>query len=148
VVDLPHGRTFTALRGGGAAVDGVPLRASGCVTLGDAIVGVTGTPPDDAGWWQFRAFGALALDLCAVAEGTLDGYVDCVPSLHGPWDYLGGALVCAEAGVVVADAAGRELTVLDPLARRTPVAGGTPELFAALLAVRGRLPDPVAPGRR
>jgi fructose-1,6-bisphosphatase/inositol monophosphatase family enzyme len=145
VVDLPHGRTFTAVRGGGAAVNGVPLRASECAVLGDAIVGVTGTPPDAAGWWQFRSLGALALDLCAVAEGTLDGYVDCVPSsLHGPWDYLGGALVCAEAGALVADAAGRELSIVDPLVRRTPVAGGTPALFEALLAVRRRLPDPAA----
>jgi fructose-1,6-bisphosphatase/inositol monophosphatase family enzyme len=146
VVDLPHGRTFTALRGGGAAVDGVPLRASGCAVLGDAVVGVTGTPPDAAGWWQFRSLGALALDLCAVAEGTLDGYVDCVPSSHGPWDYLGGALVCTEAGALVADAAGREMTALDPLVRRTPVAGATPELFEALLAVRRRLPDPATAG--
>jgi myo-inositol-1(or 4)-monophosphatase len=145
VVDLPHGRTFTAVRGGGAAVDGVPLQASGCAVLRDAVVGVTGTPPDAAGWWQFRSLGALALDLCAVAEGTLDGYIDCVPSLHGPWDYLGGALVCVEAGAVVADAVGRELTVVDPLVRRTPVAGATPELFEALLAVRRRLPDPEVP---
>ena len=81
-----------------------------------------------------------------MAEGTLDGYVDCMPSPHGPWDYLGGALVCAEAGALVADAAGRELTVLDPLARRTPVAGATPALFEALLAARRRLPDPAAAG--
>ena len=73
------------------------------------------------------ALGAVALDLCAVAEGTLDGYVDASgPSAHGAWDYLGGALVCAEAGAVVADALGRDLNVLDPAARRTPVAAGTP----------------------
>jgi fructose-1,6-bisphosphatase/inositol monophosphatase family enzyme len=147
VVDLPHGRTFTAVRGGGAAVDGVPLQASGCAVLADAVVGVTGTPPDAAGWWQFRSLGAMALDLCAVAEGTLDGLVDCVPSLHGPWDYLGGGLVCVEAGALVADAAGRELAVIDPLVRRTPVAGATPELLEALLAVRRRLPDRSAPVR-
>ena len=49
-------------------------------------------------------------------------YVDCSRDAHGPWDYLGGLLVCREAGAVVADAFDRELVVLDHAARRTPVA--------------------------
>jgi myo-inositol-1(or 4)-monophosphatase len=140
VVDLPHGRTFTAVRGGGASVDGVPLEPTGCTAVADAVVGISGLLPESLGWSQFRALGAVALDLCAVAEGTLDGYVDASsPSAHGTWDYLGGALVCAEAGAVVADALGRELTVLDAAARRTPVAAGTPELLDALVAARRRV---------
>jgi myo-inositol-1(or 4)-monophosphatase len=138
VVDLAHGRTFTAVRGGGASVDGLALSPSGCTSAADAVVGISGMPPVPLGWRQFRALGAIALDLCAVAEGTLDGYVDALPSAHGPWDYLGGALVCAEAGAVVADAEGRELAVLDHAARRTPVAAGTPDLLADLLVARRR----------
>jgi fructose-1,6-bisphosphatase/inositol monophosphatase family enzyme len=139
VVDLPHGRTFTAIRGGGASVDGVPLEPTRCTSVAAAVVGVSGLPPEPLGWSQFRALGAIALDLCAVAEGTLDGYVDAsTPSAHGAWDYLGGALVCAEAGARVADALGRDLTVLDPTARRTPVAAATPELLDALVAARRR----------
>jgi fructose-1,6-bisphosphatase/inositol monophosphatase family enzyme len=76
-----------------------------------------------------------------VAEGTLDAYVDCSPSAHGPWDYLGGALVCAEAGAVVDDAFGRGLSILDHQARRTPVAAATPELFDALVSARRRQGD-------
>jgi fructose-1,6-bisphosphatase/inositol monophosphatase family enzyme len=144
VVDLPHGRTFTAVRGGGAHVDGVPLVPSGCDDLGEALVGISGLPERSLGWRQFRTMGAAALDLCAVAEGTLDGFVDCSPSAHGPWDYLGGALVCIEAGVPVADALGRDLVVLDHAARRTPVAGATPALLDALLAARPRHADEVA----
>lgn len=136
VVDLPHGRTFTAVRGGGAHVDGVPLVPSGCTVVGDALVGISGLPERSLGWRQFRTMGAAALDLCAVAEGTLDGFVDCSPSAHGPWDYLGGALVCTEAGGMVADAQGRDLVVIDHAARRTPVAAATPELLDALLAAR------------
>lgn len=136
VVDLPHGRTFTAVRGGGAHVDGVPLRPSGCDTPADALVGISGLPAVPLGWRQFRTLGAAALDLCAVAEGTLDAYVDCSPSAHGAWDYLGGALVCAEAGAVVADAYGRDLAALDHRARRTPVAAATPALLDALTAAR------------
>jgi myo-inositol-1(or 4)-monophosphatase len=139
VVDLPHGRTFTAIRGGGASVDGVPLEPTRCTSVADAVVGISGLPPEPLGWRQFRALGAIALDLCAVAEGTLDGYVDAsTPSAHGAWDYLGGTLVCAEAGALVADALGRDLTVLDPTARRTPVAAATPELLDALMAARRR----------
>jgi myo-inositol-1(or 4)-monophosphatase len=136
VVDLPHGRTFTAVRGGGAAVDGIPLTASGCTLVGEAVVGISGLPAMPLGWRQFRALGAVALDLCAVAEGTLDGYVDCSVDAHGAWDYLGGALVCAEAGAVVADAFGRDLVSFDHAARRTPVAAATRELLDELVTGR------------
>ena len=136
VLDLARGRRFEALRGGGATVDGLPLRPTGCEELGDAVVGVSGLPPRHLGWGQFRALGAIALDLCAVAEGVLDGYVDCLPDAHGPWDYLGGLLVCREAGVPVADASGRDLVVLDHAARRTPVAAATSQLFDQLAAQR------------
>lgn len=141
VVDLPHGRTFAAVRGGGATVDGLPLRPSGCTEPGDALVAISGLPPETLGWNQFRTLGAAALDLCAVAEGTLDAFVDCSPSAHGPWDYLGGALVCTEAGAVVDDAFGRGLSTLDHQARRTPVAAATPELFDALVSARRRQGD-------
>jgi myo-inositol-1(or 4)-monophosphatase len=139
VVDLPHGRTFTAVRGGGAAVDGMPLGSSGGRLVGEAMVGLSGLPAVPLGWRQFRALGAVALDLCAVAEGTLDGYVDCSVDAHGPWDYLGGALVCAEAGAVVADAFGRDLVSFDHAARRTPVAAATRELLDALVTGRRNL---------
>ena len=139
VVDLPHGRTFTAVRGGGASVDGVPLRPSGCTEAGEALVGVSGLPSRSLGWRQFRALGAAALDLCAVADGTLDAFVDCTPSAHGAWDYLGSTLICLEAGAIVGDAHGRGLETLDPLARRTPVAAATQPLFEALVATRRQL---------
>ena len=141
VVDLPHGRTFAAVRGGGASVDGVPLAPSGCTVAGEALVAISGLPAVALGWRQFRTLGAAALDLCAVAEGTLDGFVDCLPSAHGAWDYLGGALICREAGAVVDDAFGRDLVTLDHLDRRTPVAAATPELFGDLVAARSRLAD-------
>jgi fructose-1,6-bisphosphatase/inositol monophosphatase family enzyme len=80
--------------------------------------------------------GASALDLCLVAAGTLDGYVDCVADAHGVWDYAAATLICAEAGVPVVDAHGRDLIHLDPSARRTPVAAATPALLDQLVAAR------------
>ncbi|MEA2686430.1 MAG: monophosphatase, partial [Actinomycetota bacterium] len=96
-----------------------------------------GLPDHHWGWDQYRAFGAAALDLCAVAAGRVDAYVDATPSAHGPWDYMAGLLICTEAGAVVTDAARRPLVVLDHGARRTPVAAATPALHATLAAMRG-----------
>ncbi|MDQ3758241.1 MAG: hypothetical protein M3394_10375, partial [Actinomycetota bacterium] len=80
-----------------------------------------------------RALGAAALDMCAVADGTLDAYLDCSAGAHGPWDYLGALLVCSEAGAVVADAGGRELVVREHADRRAPVAAATTVLLDEVL---------------
>ena len=140
VVNLAVGTRFDAVRGEGARCDGVPLRPSRCVDLDAAIIGLSGYPPYAFGWRQFRALGAVALDLCAVAAGWLDAYVDCSPDAHGVWDYLGGALVCQEAGAAVADAFGRDLVVREVEGRRTPVAAGTPALFEQARAARVSFP--------
>ncbi len=131
VANLATGHRFTAVRGQGVEVDALTRPRRRVTELGDAIVGVSGRPVVHGGWKQFRALGACALDLCSVASGGLDGYVD-VDDAHGVWDYLGGALVCEEAGMVVGDALGRELCVLDHAARRAPIVASTPELFDQL----------------
>jgi fructose-1,6-bisphosphatase/inositol monophosphatase family enzyme len=140
VVHLPTGRRYHAVRGGGAWCDGAPVRPTGCTDLARAVVGLSGYPPSYLGWYQYRVLGALALDLCAVASGLLDAYIDCSPSAHGPWDYLGGLLVCREAGALATEAYGRELVELDHGGRRTPVAAATPELLAEAVAARATLP--------
>jgi myo-inositol-1(or 4)-monophosphatase len=127
---------YEAVRGGGARCDGRLLRPSPCTELSTALVAVSGMPHRHFGWRQFRALGAAALDLCAVADGMVDGYVDCGTNAHGPWDYLGGMLVCREAGAVVADLHGRPLEARAQADRRTPVAAGTPALHAELAAAR------------
>ena len=83
-----------------------------------------------------RALGAAALDMCAVAAGRLDAYIDFSRNAHGPWDYLAGMLICQEAGAAVADAFGRDLVCLEHDCRRTPVAAATPSLLAELVALR------------
>jgi fructose-1,6-bisphosphatase/inositol monophosphatase family enzyme len=144
VVNLVSGERFAARRGGGATRDGAPITPSGATDLSRSLVGLSGLPPHHLGWKQFRALGAVALDLCAVASGTIDGYVDCSPSAHGSWDYLGGLLVCREAGASVVDAEGRDLVVLDHAERRTPVAAATPALLDALVDQRATFVDPVS----
>jgi len=136
VLNQVSGSCFEAVRGGGATRDGQPISPSNVSSLASAVVGLSGYPPSYLGWKQYRALGAVALDLCAVAEGTLDGYVDCGLSAHGPWDYLGGALVCKEAGGTVVDALGRDLVVRRHSDRRTPVAAGTAALLDELVEAR------------
>ena len=133
VLNLALGTRYEAARGGGARRDGVGLFRDDSPQLSEAIVGVSGLPASNPGWAQFRCLGAAALDLCAVADGTLDAYVDCVVDAHGVWDYLGALLVCREAGVTVEDAKGRDLCVLDRAIRRTPVAAAGTTLHEALL---------------
>lgn len=134
VVDLVTGERFDAVRGEGARLDGAPLGGpSGCTRLDDALVCFSGWPTAHLGWRQFRALGASALDICYVAAGRVDVFVDA-DSAHGVWDYLGALLVCREAGAVVTDHAGEELVVLDHDARRGPVAAATPALLTEVQA--------------
>jgi fructose-1,6-bisphosphatase/inositol monophosphatase family enzyme len=136
VANQATGQRYSAVRGGGASCDGVRLRPASCTHIGESIIGLNGLPPHPLGNRQSRVMGAVALDLCHVAAGVLDGYVDCLPEQHGVWDYAGSVLICQEAGAQVVDAFGRELIVLDPSARRTPVAAATTELLDQLLAAR------------
>ena len=138
VVNLASGARFWAVRGGGAFGDGGPLRPSGATSVAESILGLSGLPAISLGCRQTRALGACALDLCAVASGALDGFLDVTrPAAHGPWDYLGGLLVCREAGAPVADAGDRELVVVDHGARRSPVAAASAELLAKLVHLIG-----------
>lgn len=136
VVNQATGLTFEAVRGGGATCDGSRIAPSAATELDRSVIALSGFPGRHLGWKQYRAWGAAALDLCCVAAGKFDGYMDCSVNAHGPWDYLGGALVCMEAGAAVADGEGRDLVVREHAERRTPVAAATPALLAALIASR------------
>lgn len=136
VANQASGRRFEAVRGGGARADGTAIGPSGCSTMHEAIVAVSGYPTRYLGWSQYRSLGAAALDICAVADGTLDGFLDCAGHSLAPWDYMGALLVCQEAGAYVDDAYGRDLVVREHGPRRTPIAGATPELLAELIAGR------------
>jgi fructose-1,6-bisphosphatase/inositol monophosphatase family enzyme len=134
VVNQVSGVTYDAIRSGGARRDGMAIVPSSATRLSDSLVALSGFPARALGWKQYRAYGAAALDLCAVADGTFDAYLDCVPASHGPWDYLGGLLVCREAGAVVEEADGLDLIARGHEDRRSPVAAATRELTEELLA--------------
>jgi len=136
VANQATGERYWATRGGGAWCDGVRIGPTDCVDVADSIIGLNGLPPHPLGYRQSRVLGAVALDLCHVAAGVFDGYVDCVLEAHGVWDYAASVMICREAGAHVVDLHGRDLIVLDPTARRTPIAAATPSLLAQLVAAR------------
>jgi myo-inositol-1(or 4)-monophosphatase len=128
VVNQATGVATTAVRGEGARRDGEPIAPGKVERVEDAVVTLSGRPGQWLPWKQFRALGSAALNLCDVAAGALDGLVDG-GAWHAPWDYLGGLLICREAGAELVDAAGRELVVVDPDVRRQLLAAATPALL-------------------
>lgn len=136
VTNLASGERFEAIRSEGATFSGRstpgPNEPSGVTDLSEALLSFSGLPPSHGGWRQYRAYGAAALDMCAVATGSFDGFVD-VDGAHGVWDYAGAALICSEAGAVVGDALGRDLVTFDPGQRRAPVVAATGQLFDELV---------------
>lgn len=132
VANLATKERYHALRGAGAWKDGELLVPSRCTELRSAVVALSGFPGRHLGWAQFRAFGAAALELCAVADGTIDAFVVGQGANLAPWDYMGALLVCSEAGAPVCEMDGRELVVRDPAARRAVAAAATPQLLELL----------------
>jgi myo-inositol-1(or 4)-monophosphatase len=138
VYDPTRRELFSAERGGGAFLNGVPLRVSTAHDLVDAML-VTGFPYDvhqrvDEIVGLFAAFvgraravrrlGSAAIDLCYVAAGRLDGFWE---SDLKPWDIAGGALIVSEAGGQVTSLLG------EPFTSRA----------ASVLATNARLHDPM-----
>jgi fructose-1,6-bisphosphatase/inositol monophosphatase family enzyme len=138
VVNHATTERFIGVRGGGAERDGRSIRPSGATELADSIVGVSGLPARHFGWAQFRALGASAPDICAVACGVTDAWCDMHDEGHGVWDYLASIVILEAAGGVSAEVGGRDLCVLDHTARRAPAVAATPELLDALLTARRR----------
>ena len=137
VMNHATGEVFSATRGEGALRDGLPVRPSAVRKVEDAMVGLSGWPARLLPWLQYRALGCASLALCSLAAGGLDGYIDG-GAWHAPWDYLGGLLVCREAGASVVDIDGQELVTPALSARRQLLGAGTPELLAALRPSGGR----------
>jgi myo-inositol-1(or 4)-monophosphatase len=114
VCDPLRDETFVAHRGGGATLNGEPIRVSVADDLDHALL-ATGLPYDRRTHVDFylsfmadfirrtrdvRRAGSAALDLCYVACGRFDGFWEW--KLR-PWDTAAGALIVREAGGAVSD---------------------------------------------
>jgi len=117
VVEPVSGRVWSAAAGQGATCDGVPLRVTDETDLSLALVGcgfaydATRRARQAAMIGRLlprvrdlRRNGSAALELCGVAAGRADAFVE-----HGLgwWDWAAAALIAAEAGARVVAVSGR-----------------------------------------
>ena len=131
VVDVAGGTEYAAERHPSGEVtslrDGQPIAVRDPAPLGQRLVATGFSYEADVRALQaaatarllphirdIRRLGSCALDLCHVAEGRLDGYVE-----EGvqPWDHAAGALIAEGAGARVemaTGAAGRPLLLCAP----------------------------------
>ncbi len=108
VLDASSGELFTALVGRGSRLDGRPIGVSSAGSVAQALTGTGFHYRADVRVHQaaetarllpvvrdLRRLGSAALDLCYVACGRLDAYVE--RGLR-PWDLAAARLVVTEAG--------------------------------------------------
>jgi myo-inositol-1(or 4)-monophosphatase len=132
VMNQATGAVFEAQKGAGATRDGEAIHPSTQRDLAQAIVGFSGLPSRHLGWAQHRALGAASLEICLVADGSLDIYAVAQKSTLNPWDYLAGMLIAREAGAVDQDYRDEELETSAAVVRR-PVFACTTALLITML---------------
>ncbi|MEP9383473.1 inositol monophosphatase family protein [Nocardioides cheoyonin] len=156
VVDVPHATEFTAYRTPDGAVltrrDGEPIGVRPAVELSQRLVATGFSYDADLRRLQaealvrllprirdVRRIGSAALDICSVAEGTVDGYVE--EGVH-LWDHAAACLVAEGAGArweATTGVGGRRLVLCAP-------AHGFEELRVAAVE-SGYLSDSATPGQ-
>lgn len=144
VADLFHGTTYVAEKGKGAYRDGEKARPSDVESLAEAVIGM------DLNTYKvqeliprlldivkktkhLRHLGANALELCYVADGTTDAFIDIRGKLRTT-DMAAAWLVINEAGARITTPEGRPLRVsLDPKQTVSFVAAGNRSMHRTLL---------------
>jgi myo-inositol-1(or 4)-monophosphatase len=144
VLNVPTGELFTAARGQGAWLTGPgaatqQLHGSAATRLDQTLVatgfGYRAEQRQAQGAVvaellpqvrDIRRIGTASLDLCAAAAGRVDAYYELDLK---PWDHAAGALVAAEAGLVVTGTEGRPFA--EPMS--VAVAPGVAAEFVALI---------------
>lgn len=134
VVNLATGTTYQAEAGSGATRDGAAIAPSGRRDLDGALMSFSGYPARRIAWSQIRAMGAASLEICLVADGSLDVFAVAQGSSLHPWDYLAGLLIAREAGAAALDYRGEHLVTEEPVGRH-PAFAATDELLSALARV-------------
>jgi myo-inositol-1(or 4)-monophosphatase len=146
VTDLFHDTTYTALEGKGAYRDGEKITSSTRASLEDAMVGldlnsyrVREIAPQLTELIQetkhIRHFGANALELCYVADGTTDAFIDIRGKLRTT-DMAAAFLIVKEAGGTMTTPAGDALEAkLDPKQKVKFIASGNTQIHKAILSL-------------
>ena len=146
VTDLFHDITYTALEGEGASRDGEKISCSTCESLEDAMVGLDlnsfktrEIAPQLTEIIQktkhIRHFGANALELCYVADGTTDAFIDIRGRLRTT-DMAAAFLIVKEAGGTMTTPLGDLLAVTLSAEQKVKfVASGNPQIHKSILSL-------------
>jgi myo-inositol-1(or 4)-monophosphatase len=146
VVDLAHDVAYMGFRGKGAFRNSTPIHTSNVASLDEAVLGLDintyKTPADIQTFSSLihntkhtRHFGANALEICYVAEGLTDGFVDLRGKIRTT-DVAAGFLIAAEAGGIVTDAKNQPINVpLDPRQTLNFVASANIEMHKQILSL-------------
>jgi myo-inositol-1(or 4)-monophosphatase len=144
VTDLHHDITYIAQEGKGAYRDGEKIKTSQITTLQEAVLGmdlntykVAEIAPKLTDLIQqtkhIRHYGANALELCYVANGLTDAFVDIRGKLRTT-DVAAGFLIIKEAGGLVTDIDNQPVNVkLDPKQNLKFVASGNTKIHKTIL---------------
>jgi myo-inositol-1(or 4)-monophosphatase len=145
VVNLVTGDLYHAEKGLGAYLNSRRIRPRDVSKVEDAFVAfelnvrgqITGYVSRVAELIErarhVRLIGSDALEICFVASGASDAFVDLRGFLRAP-DFAASALILKEAGGIITDAEGRELNCrLDPKARSAIIAACTPKLHEDIM---------------
>ncbi len=120
VMDIFSGRCYHAVQGDGAYRDLVPIQPSSSSPLEECVIGVDSDFPafrlmkassnkQNPRIRYTRHLGSNALELCYVADGTIDGFVDLRGVFRGT-DLSAASLILQEAGATLLDHKGKIVT--------------------------------------
>ncbi|CAN5354779.1 3'(2'),5'-bisphosphate nucleotidase CysQ [soil metagenome] len=124
---------YAAEAGGGATLNGSPIRAAATEALEGAAFLASSAHPAHPVWRESNVSkcNALALRMAKVAGGSSDAAVSLYP--NNEWDLAAGAVICAEAGAAVCDPFGRALRCNKPKAKTPGRIAGAPKLLPLIL---------------
>lgn len=154
VRNLTNGDIYHAEKGKGATKNGSRIRVSKQRELTDAVLGadLSRAPAEVAASLgplissvrRQVHFGAVALEMCFLAEGRLDAYVDIRGRMRA-FDLAAAFLIATEAGATITNQDGRPLdTKLEMGSRFSFVSSSSKELHMKLLGSLGSGPRQAA----
>jgi len=139
VVHAPElDETFTATLGGGAFLNGAPIRASvcdaveGCGMLGDGPMFKHPAWPEPWPEMRIETRNSIAYRMCLVADGRFDAAIALTSK--NEWDLAAADLICTEAGAVVTDHKGRSYSYNRPDPKEPSLVCAAPGLHPLILA--------------